>query len=279
MAIAPAGRRRGLARRVLSTLLRLAPAALFAYGLAEARATRVSRVQVRLERLKSPLRVAFLTDLHYSTAFGEGSVRRWVDAALAESPDVVLLGGDFVDQAVPMEGLARLSAELAWLEAPLGVHAVIGNHDRDAYPNLDALGPWLERASINLLVNEGRKLRDDVYLGGVDDLWTGLPDAALAFQDAPEDAAWLLLSHNPDYLPRVPERVDLTLSGHTHGGQIVLPVLGPVYTGSSYGARFAAGLVRGPALGYVSRGLGATTLPVRFACPPEIAILDLLPGL
>ena len=278
MAPVTTGRQNGVVARALGLAIQLAPAALIVYGLVGARQLRVTRQQVRLARLKAPLRVAFLTDLHFSRAFGEGSVRRWVDAALAESPDVILLGGDFVDDAVPPEGLARLSAELAWLEAPLGVHAVIGNHDRNAYANLDSLTDWLNRASINVLVNSGVRLRDDVWLGGVDDLWTGLPDVASAFAAADESAAWLLLSHNPDFLPRVPERVDLTFSGHTHGGQVVAPIFGPLYTGSSYGVRFASGLVRGPALGYVSRGLGSTTLPVRIACPPEIAILDLLPA-
>jgi predicted MPP superfamily phosphohydrolase len=87
----------------------------------------------------------------------------------------------------------------------------------------------------------------------------------------------VLLSHNPDLLPRVPERVGLTLSGHTHGGQVVLPLLGAPHSGSSFRGRFLSGVVRGPALGYVSRGLGATTLPLRVWCPPELAILELTP--
>src|SRR6056297_2291592 len=103
------------------------------------------------------------------------------------------------------------------------------------------------------------------------------PDLPAALRDRPADAACILASHNPDLLPEVPVSVSLTLSGHTHGGQVVLPFIGPPFTSSRYGRRFASGWVRGPALGYVSRGLGFGLVPIRVNCPAELTILELAP--
>ena len=102
------------------------------------------------------------------------------------------------------------------------------------------------------------------------------PTDALA--ERPPAAPTLLLSHNPDLLPLVPNGVDLTLCGHTHGGHVRLPGIGPIVTSSAYGRRFAAGWVRTPALGYVSRGPGVGVLPVRWDCPPEVTLLTLSPA-
>ncbi|WP_027893694.1 metallophosphoesterase [Calidithermus chliarophilus] len=257
---------------------------LGAYGLASARGFELSRHRYGLPGLRQPLRVAHLSDLHFGEQHPAQAVRRWVAVALAERPDLVVITGDFVDQATRPRALRSLGDELARLEAPLGVYGVLGNHDyshsvdnADRRAWLSSLTTELERAGIELLTNRGVRLRPDLYLAGVDDLWHGNPDLAAALRDAPRDAATLLLSHNPDLLPQVPEWVSLTLCGHTHGGQVCLPLIGAVHAPSRYGTRFAQGFHRAPAAGFVSRGLGTTWLPVRTFCDAEVVVFDFEP--
>ena len=126
-------------------------------------------------------------------------------------------------------------------------------------------GVWLERG--------GSRLR----LCGVDDWATGRPDLRRALGDTRLGDACLLLSHNPDFVEHIRDpRVDLVLSGHTHGGQVVLPLIGAPVTASRYGQKYVHGLVQGPsARVYVSRGVGTIGPPVRFGCPPEVTLLTL----
>ena len=240
----------------------------------------VVRHRLTLPGLESGLRVAHLTDLHFGPVQRLTAVRAWVDATLALEPDTILITGDFLEDERALPDLSQLCAELERLHAPLGVFAVLGNHDYGAFGSvneLHTLTDALESVGIRVLVNQGFWLRQDVYVAGLDDLWLGQPDLEQSLRNAPKNAALILLSHHPDVLPSVPPSVALTLSGHTHGGQVVLPVVGPVHTGSKYRARFAAGFVRGDlgALGFVSRGLGTTALPLRYGCPAELVLLEL----
>ncbi|KEF33947.1 metallophosphoesterase [Deinococcus sp. RL] len=285
------GRRRFLRGLLGSTL---ALGTLGGVGVAQAYDFGTVREEAALPGLRSPLRVAFLTDLHYGLYIFGRQVRGWVDTANAARPDLVLLGGDFLDVR-PSADPAPLLTELARLRAPLGVYAVWGNHDYGSFGAYDrgVLGQgvpgWaarrekvaaaFARAGITVLRNEGRAVRDDLWVGGVDDLWRGEPDVAAALAGAGEGQATLLLSHNPDVLPDLPRRVGLVLSGHTHGGQIRLPLLGAPVVPSKYGQRYAMGWVPGAhgTPGYVSRGLGVSGLPLRNLCPPEVTLLTLRP--
>jgi predicted MPP superfamily phosphohydrolase len=231
-----------------------------------------------LAGLRAPLRIAWLTDLHHGEFVRTASLQAWVDAALAETPDLVLLGGDLVDQTPGSEPDAEAFVALARLRAPLGVWAVPGNHDHARFRGIAAYVDRLSDAGIETLVNRGVAVRPDLHLAGLDDLRNGRPDLGAALRGRPASAGTLLLSHNPDVLPEVPVDVGLTLSGHTHGGQVVLPGVGALVTSSRYGDRFLAGWVEGPARGYVSRGLGVTSLPIRVNCPAELTILELEPG-
>jgi uncharacterized protein len=238
----------------------------------------VVRERAELPGLRAPLRIAFLTDLHHGEFVRTASVRAWVGAALREAPDLVLLGGDLVDQTPGVDPDEDLTAALARLRAPLGVLAVAGNHD---HARLGGTGPFaalLRDAGIDVLVNRGVSVRDDLFVAGLDDLRSGRPDLQATLGGRPAAGAILLVSHNPDVLPEVQTEIPLTLSGHTHGGQVVLPGVGALYTSSRYGDRFLAGWVEGPARGYVSRGLGVTSVPIRINCPAELTILDLVPS-
>jgi len=256
----------------------LGAAGLLAGGsVASAYRFEVVRMAAPLPALASPVRVAWLCDLHYGPFIGASTVSRWIDAALLERPDVVLLGGDLVDYHVGPD-IGPLLDQIARLTAPLGVYAVWGNHDRWRFPDIAPFARALSERGVRVMVNRGAPLRDDLYLAGIDDVLAGEPDVGAALAGAPARSATLLMSHNPDALPGVPTGVGLTLCGHTHGGQVCLPLIGPIVTGSKYGRRFVQGWVRGPARGYVSRGLGVSTLPVRVDCPAELTVLDLTPS-
>ena len=267
-------------RRFLTGTAAVAAAAALGSTGAQATGTyafEVVRERAALAGLRRPLRIAWLTDLHHGEFVRTPSVRAWVDAALREAPDVVLLGGDLVDQTPGSDADAELFAELARLRSPLGVWAVAGNHDHGRYRGIRPFIDRLGAAGVEVLVNRGTAVRDDLYLAGLDDYRNGRPDLGATLRGRPTAGATVLLSHNPDVLPEVPTDIGLTLSGHTHGGQVVLPGVGALTTSSRYGDRFLAGWVEGPARGYVSRGLGVTSIPLRINCPAELTILDLTP--
>ncbi len=228
-----------------------------------------------LAGLTAPVRVAHLSDLHYGPWVRAELVARWVEATLREAPDLVVITGDFVDAGL-RGGVKGLVQALAALRAPLGVWGVWGNHDRSRFNPPDPLREALASAGVEVLENRGVQLRPDLFLAGVDDLRCGRPDLGAALAGW-RGGARVLLSHNPDLLGGMPQPVELVLSGHTHGGQVRLPGIGAVYTGSRYGRRFAAGWVEAPQPAFISRGLGVSALPLRWHCPPEIALHNLVP--
>lgn len=241
----------------------------------------VTRHRLGLEALEKPLRVVQLSDLHYGPYLHAGSVRAWVGQAQAEAGDLIVLTGDTVDRWL-RGPLGPLVEALAGLRAPLGVWACLGNHDHYRFgADLEVLRDALAEAGITLLVNQGTPLRDDLYLAAVDDYTSGTPDLEAALGSAPGGAATLLLCHQPDYFPEMTMRADLTLAGHTHGGQVRLPFLGTPVTSTTYGERYLQGWVVPPNMrfgkAYVTRGLGVSTLPVRLNCPAELAVFDLEP--
>ncbi len=258
---------------------------------------RVQRNHAALPGLKAPLKVVQLSDFHYGTFIGSRSVARWVDAALAQSPDLMVITGDFLDSSLGLRPRHALMKELARLHAPLGVYAVFGNHDwtsLNTAATRAAFARELEGLGIHVINNDGLQLRPDLFLAGIDDWWFGLQDER-SMLEGYVGGALLLLSHNPDYLPYVPPQVTLTLCGHTHGGQVRVPLLGPVKLASLYGTRFLEGWVETLAeqpdeanhhliatpprvvRGYVTHGLGVTGLPFRLGVPAELTVFDFVP--
>jgi hypothetical protein len=238
----------------------------------------VERHRREIAGLRSPLRLVFAADLHAGPFAGGRELERWADAIVAERPDLVALGGDLLDHLAGEAARRDLLSALGGLWAPHGVWAVLGNHDHHGAGDLAAFRGRLEDVGVKVLVNESARPRDDVVLAGIDDLSQGRPDLDAALRGRRPGAATILLSHNPDVLPEVPVDVDVTLAGHTHGGQVCLPGGVPIVTSSRHGRRFASGWVRAPARGYVTRGLGVGWLPVRLFCPAELTVLELAPG-
>jgi predicted MPP superfamily phosphohydrolase len=170
---------------------------------------------------------------------------------------------------------------LSELRAPMGVISVLGNHDRafDASRVLQALRTAgiedLEDSSAVRAAPGG-----PIWIAGVSDLWTSRHDVSRALRAIPDSAApVLVITHNPDIFPDIPGRVLLTLAGHTHGGQVRLPLLGAPIVPSVFGQRYAAGLVvEGGRHLFVSSGIGTSGLPIRLGVPPTIFLLTLAPA-
>jgi predicted MPP superfamily phosphohydrolase len=259
-------------------------AAGWAYGRFEATWLHVVPQTIAVPRLPPPfvgLRVALLTDPHLGPFNPQEYLRSAVDAANALNPDLIAVGGDYAHGSHGREFVRPSLQELGRLWAPLGVYGVPGNHDhwdgitrtrramRDfGITDVTNAGVWLERT--------GHRLR----VAGVDDLLYGKPKLPPALGDAGPDDCCLLLSHNPEIAETLTDpRVGLILSGHMHGGQVVIPGIGYHYLPAQYGAKYIEGLVRGPSVQvFVSRGLGTISLPVRFRCRPEINLLTLVPA-
>jgi uncharacterized protein len=224
-------------------------------------------------------RAGVLSDLHAGVPYaGLPAIDRAVAALNERAPDVHLLLGDFLDASqVLRRKLApeRVAEHVAELRAPLGSLAVLGNHDwRNSgdrmWRALDRVGiPVLEDAAVELAAPGG-----PLWVAGVGDLRRRRPDVLRALAGVPDGAPVLLLSHDPDVFPQVPERVSLTLSGHTHGGQVAIPLLRRPLLPSRFGERYARGLIEEEGrLLLVTSGMGTSGLPVRFLAPPEALVL------
>lgn len=238
----------------------------------------VNRHPRNIRGLAAPLSLSLLTDFHLGPYIDAVDLARWVDASNDLDPDLVCITGDLVDQSFRGD-LGELTFELSRLSSRLGVFVVLGNHDRTRYRDLRPFTAALSEANAHLLLNSGSWVRDDLYLAGIDDLRVGRADVRRSLAPAGTAAgARVLLSHNPDVIPDLPAEIDLVLSGHTHGGQINLPGIGPLVTSSAYGARFAQGWVEAHVPAFVSRGLGVSTVPLRVMCPAEVVLLELAPA-
>lgn len=240
-----------------------------------------------------PLRIAVITDIH--------AVEPWMPAsrieAIAETanslkPDLIVLLGDYVAglrsrYRTGLVSIADWSAALRGLKAPLGVHAVLGNHDW--WVDETAVRRGLEANGIPVFENHAVKLNhrgQAFWLAGLGDQmayragrrrYRGVDDlpGTLAKMSGDRDPA-ILMAHEPDIFVKVPDRVTLTLSGHTHGGQVKLPLVGRPVVPSGFGRRYAYGhVVENGRHIVVSAGLGLSIYPIRFMVPPEIALVTL----
>lgn len=234
------------------------------------------------------LRIVQLSDIHHGQWIPLNFVDRMVRAANALQPDLIFLNGDYV--AGSRRFIRPVVQVLAGLRARIGVLGVLGNHDW--WEGAGETRDCFKAAEIPLIDNSSRFLTTDrrlvttaprtgLCLGGVGDLWEDEVDVAAALRGAPDDMPRLLLSHNPDVaemeeIAAGKVRIDLMLSGHTHGGQVYIPFLGTPIVPSSYGQKYAQGLVDGPGCKvFITRGIGMTVLPIRIGVPPEIALHEL----
>jgi len=289
-------KKRGMTRRrfLLGSIgiATLAGAGTGAYSYLEAS----NRLLVTPYRIVSPrwpsgkrLSITVIADLHAGGPnMGVERIRSIVDTANGLQSDIVVLLGDyfanhrFVNPAVPH---AVWAAELKRLRAPLGIWAILGNHDW--WYDVDGVRKALGEVNIPLLENQVVRLGEEgnrFWLAGLGDQiahrvgsnqFRGEDDLPGMLARVRTDDPILLLVHEPDIFPRVPDSVALTLAGHTHGGQIRLPLLWPSFVPSAYGARYAYGhIIEENRHMVVSGGLGTSIVPLRLGVPPEIVHVE-----
>jgi len=223
--------------------------------------------------LGTPLRVAFLSDIHFDPLYETGYLESVFAEVTAAKPDLVLYGGDFVTHtAARFEEFGRLAAKV---RPSLGSFAAMGNHDH--YAQLHVVESVLEASGIRVLRNDFAPMprNDGWFLVGLDSFWAGRPDPSVLAM-LPSSARILSIIHEPDAWDMVRDsRIRLQVSGHTHGGQVRAPWLGAIEL-PTWGKRYDAGLFeRDGRFLYVNRGIGTVTVHARVNCPPEITIFEL----
>lgn len=243
------------------------------------------RAEVRISgwpRSFDGMKIVVLSDLHLRPAWRGAHLERIVRAVNAEAPDLIFFLGDFINGTGGTGSNlseAELTAFLKQFHAPLGVYAVLGNHE--FWYGYTRIRNAVENAGITVVENCAvpiRRREETIHVCGADDLFTGEVDLERAFADIPEGEAVLFLTHNPQLVERLePGRAAVAFAGHTHGGQIRLPWIGSDFLPESIRPHHEPGLHRtsNGILLFLSSGIGTSPLPIRWNCPPEIGVLTI----
>lgn len=240
----------------------------------------VERIEMRLPRLPGAfdgMTIAHLSDLHLGPYVSEEHLLEAVRMTNALKPEVIVLTGDLVNSS--WHYIQPCAEIIERFEAPLGVYAVLGNHDYWV-GFLNHMVQSVRETGIVLLRNEAVPItrgRETIYIVGIDDLWLRLADVKRALETVPRGACKIALMHEPDFADiSAQAEIDLQLSGHSHGGQVRLPGIGPLIL-PKYGEKYPMGAYRVGTFTrlYTTRGVGVLPPGVRFNCPPEITFLTL----
>jgi predicted MPP superfamily phosphohydrolase len=280
LAFSPINRRKFIKRVAAAGIAAIAADSM----LIEPNRPRLIRKEIALRRWPSRLdgfTIALLSDFHYDPYFSVHPIRSAVEIVNGLHPDLIALTGDFV--SVPWFGNTAKAAGdaepcahlLEKLQAPHGVWSVLGNHD--VFADSDRVTSALHAVGISVISNQSVAIEKDgarFWLGGVDDVLAGIPDLPGALQSVPSEEAVVLMAHEPDYADYVAGYpVDLQLSGHTHGGQVRIPFMRPLYL-PALAKRYIWGLFKIRELSlYTNAGIGTVGVPVRWNCPPEITFI------
>jgi predicted MPP superfamily phosphohydrolase len=235
----------------------------------------IDRVPISINNLHPALEgftVLQITDLHLYPLTQPALIKKTVIMANELKPDLVVLTGDYVWQ--DLEAIDELAPILSGLNARYGVFSTLGNHDY--WLDADVITEAMESAGLPVLINQGHSIQHgngSIYLAGLDDGWSGNPDLNATLDGAASNEPIVLLCHEPDLADQyaLDGRIDLQLSGHSHGGQIRLPGIGALIL-PYLGRKYDLGLYKVNDMQlYTNRGLGVISEPVRFNCPPEIS--------
>lgn len=253
--------------------------------LVESNQFQVETIQLKLPRLSrrfSGIRLAQISDIHIGGWMNVERFQNVADLIVAEKPEVLLITGDFVIGRdigrISEEELNGLMAELSRLSALFPAFAVLGNHDY--WTDVDTVRNLMKVSGITDLTNTVCTLQREganLHICGVDDIWEGdarLDEVVARLED---DSAAILLAHEPDFADTsaATGKFDLQLSGHTHGGQVILPLIGPPIL-PYLGRKYPMGLYKIQEMfQYTNRDVGMARLPLRINCPPEITIFVL----
>lgn len=265
-------------------------------GYLNTRSIRLESVEIKLSRLPRAfhgLRLGVISDIHAGPLVSSETIGTGVELLMSRHPDLIILAGDYVHGATRFlwtrvggfkaKHFDACLKELGRLSAPFGVFGVLGNHDHWSGPKVTQnIVEGLEGIGIKILRNDRvilTKSGQEIILAGVDDYWEGPANLSRTFRGARSDLCTILISHNPDInddVSNIHHPIDLIICGHTHGGQINAPFIGPPVP-TPFHRRYLSGLVRdGYRQTYISRGLGVFFVPARLNCPPEVTVMTLL---
>ena len=227
-------------------------------------------------------RIVQFNDTHIGFQYDLTDLQKTVQTMTDFKPDLICFAGDLLDNPDEYRVPSELYSLLNSLKAPLGKYAVYGNHDHGGY-GTELYEQTMDKCGFKVLKNASdivQKNGESMLIAGVDDSSLGAPDIAQALSGKPRNLFTLLLSHAPDYAneaARYP--VHLQLSGHSHGGQVQIPLVGPLIT-PPHAKEYNEGLyeLSDSFSLYVNRGLGTTRIPYRLLCRPEITVFDLYHG-
>ena len=257
-----------------------APITTFGYAAFNAKSKPVlNKVTLKMPGLPEGLRglkIVQVSDLHVNQFIGRSHIERLTETISEEKPDIIVITGDFVSNSVKYIPVA--GSGLKQLTAPYGVYGCLGNHDY--YTGAKEVRKHMESIGINMLLNSSEEIEirgEKLSIAGLDDLWVGKPDFDAALAATEKSDMVILLSHNPDTFPVAANRnVNLTLSGHTHGGQVGVKLLGNHYSFVHLVTPYVMGEFSiGDSRLYVNRGIGTVGPPIRLNSTPEITIFRL----
>lgn len=230
----------------------------------------VKYLTLKSDELKN-LKIVFVSDFHLSK-FAEKRLDRIVNKVNELNPDIIISGGDYaINHNADISMDMNLAAgKISSMKSKYGIYSVLGNHDY--YKDGNYIKENLKKYGIRILENSSYELNingQPLYIAGISDMQTTFIDLNKALSNTKMPT--ILVSHSPDITPLAKDRVNLILSGHTHGGQVRLPIFGALIVPSKYGDKYALGFVDN--IVYVTKGLGTSIIKARFNCPPEITVI------
>ncbi len=246
----------------------------------EARWIKIKNVEIRstdIPQAFDGFKIVFVSDIHHGPYFSLQRVNDLVEKINNLNPDLIVLGGDYVHRDAKY--IKPLFCELENLKAEYGVYAVSGNHDH--WEDIQLTQEMMILAGMKNCDNRSywvRKNNDSIKIGGVGDYYEDCQIIDSTICDVVNDNFCILISHSPDYIPKIEtDLIDLTFSGHTHGGQVTLFGLWAPIVPSEYSQKYRYGLVEtGKIQSYITSGIGTITPPIRFFCRPEIVVVTLI---
>jgi hypothetical protein len=252
---------------------------ILAYSHLESRWLKTTKIHI--DSLEIPgsfvnKRIIFIADIHHGPFFSLKRVESLVNRINKLEPDMIILGGDYVHREP--QYIKPFFDSFRLLKATMGIYAVLGNHDH--WEDAQLTRTLMERNGIKICDNQSwwvKSGNDSIKIGGVGDLWEDEQIIDSTIFDVRPDNFCILIAHNPDYLEELNTTlVDLSLSGHTHGGQMTLFGFWAPVLSTRYGEKYRYGLKKfGDRQTYITSGVGTVTPPIRFFCRPEIVLITL----
>lgn len=242
--------------------------------------TRQNIIHPLIPPIFNDFKIVQFSDTHLGFQLDFDHFEKIIQTISKEEPDLIIFSGDLVDNLLSFYEYEEIIIYLNYLQAPYGKFAVYGNHDHGGW-GTDKYKQIMEASNFKLLRNESQNIKigndGEIIIAGIDDAMLGQPDFEKTFSSIQERYFTLLISHAPDLIEEAKHYpVDFQISGHTHGGQVQLPFIGPLIT-PPYGQKYVEGSydISDHLRLYVNRGLGTTRLPYRLLSRPEITIFTL----